>query len=45
MAVGVAVFVLWTAIAHELGGDGVVTLAAGVLVACGVAAWIRLADL
>jgi hypothetical protein len=45
MAVGVAVFVLWTAIAHELGADGVVTVAAGVLVASGVAVWIRLADL
>jgi hypothetical protein len=45
IAVGVAVFVLWAAIAHELAADGAVTLAAGLLVAAGVAAWIRLADL
>ena len=45
IAVGVAVFVLWAAIAHELAADGAVTLAVGLLVAAGVAAWIRLADL
>jgi hypothetical protein len=45
IAVGVAVFVLWAAIAHELAGDSVPVLGAGVLVAAGVAAWIRVADL
>ena len=45
IAVGIAVLVLWAAIAHELAADGVVTLAIGVLVAAGVATWIRLADL
>jgi hypothetical protein len=44
-AVGIAVLVLWVAIAHELAADGVVAMAAGVLVASGVAVWIRLADL
>jgi hypothetical protein len=45
IAVGIAVLVLWTAVAHELAADGVATIAAGVLVAAGIAAWIRLADL
>jgi len=45
IAVGVAVFVLWTAVAHELAADGAATIAAGVLVAAGIAAWIRVADL
>jgi hypothetical protein len=45
IAVGFAVLVLWTAIAHELAADNVVTLAAGVLAAAGVATWIRRADL
>ncbi len=45
IAVGIAVLVLWAAIAHELAADGVVTLAIGVLVAACVATWIRLADL
>jgi hypothetical protein len=45
IAVGVAVLVLWTAIAHELAAIGVTTIAVGVLVAAGIAAWIRLADL
>jgi hypothetical protein len=45
IAVGVAVLVLWVAIAHELSADGVVAIAVGVLVASGVAVWIRLADL
>ena len=44
IAVGIAVLVLWIGITHELGADSVV-LAAGVLVAAGVAAWIRRADL
>ncbi len=45
IAVGVAVLVLWTAIAHELAADGIITVALGIVVAAGIAAWIRLADL
>ena len=45
IAVGVAVLVLWTAMAHELAADSAVVVAVGVLVAAGIAAWIRLADL
>jgi ABC-type uncharacterized transport system permease subunit len=45
IAVGIAVLVLWIGITHELGADSVVVLAAGVLVAAGVAAWIKRADL
>ena len=45
IAVGVAVLVLWVAIAHELAADGVPTLLIGLLVASAVATWIRLADL
>jgi hypothetical protein len=45
IAVGFAVLVLWTAIAHELARDSVPVLIAGLLVAAGIAAWIRMADL
>ena len=45
IAVGFAVLVLWTAIAHELAADSVATIAAGVLAAAGIATWIRRADL
>jgi hypothetical protein len=45
IAVGVAAFVLWTAIAHELASDSTAIIAMGVLVSAGVAAWIRVADL
>ena len=45
IAVGFAVLVLWTAIAHELAVDGVVIIGLGAPVAAGVAAWIRVADL
>ena len=45
IAVGVAVLVLWTAIAHELAADSIAIIVAGVVVAAGIAAWIRLADL
>lgn len=45
IAVGMAVLVLWTAIAHELAADGAMTEMIGVLVAVAVAAWIRIADL
>ena len=45
IAVGVAVLVLWTGVAHELAADDAAVLALGVLVAAGIAAWIRVADL
>ena len=45
IAVGIAVLVLWTAIAHELAADGLVIVALGVLVAAAIATWIRVADL
>jgi lipopolysaccharide export LptBFGC system permease protein LptF len=45
VAVGVAVLVLWTAVAHELAADTIPMIIAGVLVAGGVATWIRVADL
>ena len=45
VAVGLAVLVLWTAIAHEVARDSIGTIAVGVLVAAAISAWIRLADL
>ena len=45
IAFGLAAFVLWTAIAHELAADSAVVVAVGVLVAAGIATWIRVADL
>jgi hypothetical protein len=45
IAVGVAVLVLWAAVAHELAADSVAIVAVGVLVAAGIATWIRVADL
>jgi hypothetical protein len=45
IAVGIAAFVLWVAIAHELAADGIATIAVGACVAVGIAAWIRVADL
>ena len=45
IAVGVAVLVLWTAIAHELAADSAAILVLGLLVAGGIATWIRVADL
>jgi protein-S-isoprenylcysteine O-methyltransferase Ste14 len=45
IAVGVAVLVLWTAVAHELAADSTSIIVAGVVVAAGIATWIRLADL
>jgi hypothetical protein len=45
IAVGVASFVLWAAIAHEAGAATPVWLAAGALVSAGIATWIRVADL
>lgn len=45
IAVGVAAFVLWTAIAHELASDTLPVVIAGLVVSAGIAAWIRVADL
>ena len=45
IAVGVAVLVLWAAVAHELSADTIPALILGVLVAGGIATWIRVADL
>ena len=45
IAVGIAVLVLWTAVAHELAADNVATIIVGVLVAAGIGTWIRVADL
>ena len=45
IAVGVAVLVLWTGVAHELAADSLPTMIVGVLVAAGIATWIRVADL
>jgi hypothetical protein len=45
IAVGCASLVLWIAIAHELGVAKSPTIVAGVLVAAGIATWIRVADL
>jgi hypothetical protein len=45
IAVAVASFVLWFAIAHELGVDTPVCLVLGLLVAGGIGTWIRVADL
>ena len=45
IAVGAAVLVLWAAVAHELAADSAVSIVVGALVAAGIAAWIRVADL
>jgi hypothetical protein len=45
IAVGFAVVVLWAAVTHELGADSAAVLIAGVVVAAGIATWIRVADL
>ncbi|HET6238825.1 MAG TPA: hypothetical protein VFE41_28285 [Acetobacteraceae bacterium] len=45
IAVGIGVFALWVALARDLGAGGVGTIAAGFVVAVGVAGWIRIADL
>jgi lipopolysaccharide export LptBFGC system permease protein LptF len=45
IAVGVAAFVLWSAVAHELAADSPLAIIAGALVAVGIATWIRVADL
>ena len=45
IAVGIAAFVLWAAVAHELAADSFPVLGVGLLVAAGIGAWIRVADL
>ena len=45
IAVGVAAFVLWAAIAHELASDTVPVVIAGLIVSAAIATWIRVADL
>ena len=45
IAVGIAVLVLWTAIARDLGIASTATIIGGLAVAAAVAAWIRVADL
>jgi len=45
IAVAIASFILWAAVAHELGADTVPWLVAGFAVAVGVGTWIRVADL
>jgi hypothetical protein len=45
IVVGLASFVLWTAIARDLGADTVPWLAAGAVVSTGIGVWIRRADL
>jgi protein-S-isoprenylcysteine O-methyltransferase Ste14 len=45
IAVGLAVLLLWTAVAHELTADSIAIIIIGVIVAAGIAMWIRVADL
>ncbi|MDR3530650.1 MAG: hypothetical protein P4L90_08880 [Rhodopila sp.] len=45
IVVGIATFVLWTAITHELGANTAPWLAAGLIVSAGIGTWIRIADL
>ncbi len=45
IAVGAGVFALWVALARDLGAAGGATIAAGLVVAAAIAAWIRIADL
>ena len=45
VAVAIASFILWVAIAHELNADTAPWLILGLAVSGGVGAWIRLADL
>ncbi len=45
IAVAVASFILWTAVTRELGAGGIAMLALGLVVAAGIGAWIRAADL
>nr|WP_294527944.1 hypothetical protein [uncultured Rhodopila sp.] len=45
IVVGLASFVLWTAIARDLHADTVPWLAAGAVVSAAIGVWIRKADL
>lgn len=45
IAVAIGVFVLWVALARDLGGAGVVTVGLGALVSAGIGLWIWRADL
>jgi hypothetical protein len=45
IAVGIASFILWTAVAHELVADTPAILGLGLVVSAGIATWIRVADL
>jgi len=45
IAVGIAVFVLWVALARDLGAVRAWPVVAGLVVASGIAAWVRIADL
>ena len=45
IAVGIAVLVLWTVVAHELAADSIAIITVGVILAAGIATWIRVADL
>lgn len=45
IVVGLASFVLWAAIARDLGADTAPWLAAGVVVSASIGVWIRKADL
>jgi hypothetical protein len=45
IAVGIAAFVLWAGVMHELGIDTPALLFCGVLVATAIGLWIRVADL
>jgi hypothetical protein len=45
IAVAVASFILWAAVAHQLGADTSIWLAVGLVVSAGIGTWIRIADL
>jgi len=45
IAVGVASFILWALVTHDLGVDTPALLFCGLLIAAAVGLWIRLADL
>jgi uncharacterized membrane protein YkvI len=45
IVVGIACFVLWLGLTHEVGADTLPWLAVGTVVSAAIAAWIRIADL
>ena len=45
IAVGITSFILWIAIAREMGADTAATMLLGACAAIGIGAWIRIADL